>query len=192
MDDFKKLYDVLVSEGKFTKSYDEFQSLWLEDEEYKNKVYEVVKEDGLFTKEKDSFLEKYSLTPQKKNPIEEEEPLESISEDVSMDTTEESGVGEESNEVIEESQGNSITNSYLRGSTLGIVNTPQEVSEEDAKLSDDQAAAKRSRTGDTGYPRYSAKDLGVTFKDAFYNAFTNQIPAQFKTTWSLNLSLIHI
>jgi len=186
MDDFKKLYDVLVSEGKFTKSYDEFQSLWLEDEEYKNKVYEVVKEDGLFTKEKDSFLEKYSLTPQKKNPIEEEEPLESISEDVSMDTTEESGVGEESNEVIEESQGNSITNSYLRGSTLGIVNTPQEVSEEDAKLSDDQAAAKRSRTGDTGYPRYSAKDLGVTFKDAFYNAFTNQIPAQFKTTWSLN------
>ena len=120
---------------------------------------------------------------QKKNP---NDPTESISEDASMDITEEIGTGEESSEVIEESQGNSITNSYLRGSTLGIVNTPQKVSEEDAKLPYEQAAAKRSRTGDTGYPRYSAKDLGTTFADAFYNAATNQIPAQLKTTWELN------
>ena len=112
MDDFKKLYDVLVSEGKFTKSYDEFQSLWLEDEEYKNKVYEVVKEDGLFTKEKDSFLEKYSLTPQKKNPIEEEEPLGSPLEEVSMDTTEEIGVGDSS---IKEDVVNERTIKYPSG-----------------------------------------------------------------------------
>ena len=48
---------------------------------------------------------------QKKNP---NDPTESISEDASMDTTEEIGTGEESSEVIEESQGNSITNSYLK------------------------------------------------------------------------------
>jgi len=152
MDDFKKLYDVLVREGKFTKSYDDFQSTWLEDEEYKDKVYDVVKRDGLFTKEKDSFLEKYSLTPQKKNPIEEEEPLESSVEEVSMDAMEEIGAGEEPSK----------------------------------EKSFEGLAAQRSSTGITGYPRYSPQDLGITFTDAFYNAATNQIPAQLKTTWSLN------
>ncbi|MDB4028157.1 hypothetical protein N9459_03135, partial [Flavobacteriaceae bacterium] len=112
MDDFKKLYDVLVREGKFTKSYDDFQSKWLEDEEYKNKVYDVVVRDGLFTKEKDSFLEKYSLTPQKKNPIEEEEPLGSSLEEVSMDTTEEIGAGDSS---IKEDIVNEKTYSYPSG-----------------------------------------------------------------------------
>jgi hypothetical protein len=112
MDDFKKLYDVLVREGKFTKSYDDFQSKWLEDEEYKNKVYDVVVRDGLFTKEKDSFLEKYSLTPQKKNPIEEEEPLGSPLEEVSMDTTEEIGVGDSS---IKEDVVNERTIKYPSG-----------------------------------------------------------------------------
>jgi len=50
----------------------------------------------------------------------------------------------------------------------------------------EELAAQRSSTGVTGYPRYSPQDLGITLTDAFYNAATNQIPAQFKTTFSLN------
>jgi hypothetical protein len=66
MDELKKLYEVLVREGKYTKSFDEFQNKWSNDEPYKDKVYEVVKRDGIYSKDKDSFLQKYSSVTSKK------------------------------------------------------------------------------------------------------------------------------
>ena len=59
MDELKKLYDVLTREGKYTKSFEEFQTKW-GDPSYKDKVYEVVSRDGLYTKDKNEFLTKYS------------------------------------------------------------------------------------------------------------------------------------
>lgn len=59
MDELKKLYDVLVRDGYYTKSFEEFQSKW-GDQTYKDKVYSIVSRDGLYTKDKDSFFQKYS------------------------------------------------------------------------------------------------------------------------------------
>lgn len=59
MNELQKLYDVLVREGKYTKSFEEFQNQW-NDEAYKDKVYDVVSRDGLYTKDRNSFKQKYS------------------------------------------------------------------------------------------------------------------------------------
>jgi hypothetical protein len=59
MNDLQKLYDVLVRDGYYTKSFDEFKVKW-QDQTYQDKVYGVVSRDGLFTKSKDEFLSKYS------------------------------------------------------------------------------------------------------------------------------------
>jgi len=60
MDELQKLYDVLVREGKYTKSFDEFKNKWSSDTDYQNKVFDVVSRDGLYTKDKQSFFQKYS------------------------------------------------------------------------------------------------------------------------------------
>ena len=67
MDELQKLYDLLVREGKFTKSFDEFKSKWSQQDGYKDNVFDVVSRDGFYTKDKNSFLQKYSgggLIPQ--------------------------------------------------------------------------------------------------------------------------------
>jgi hypothetical protein len=63
MNELQKLYDVLVREGKYTKSFEEFQNQW-NDEQYQSKVYEVVHRDGLYTKDRNSFNQKYVGQPQ--------------------------------------------------------------------------------------------------------------------------------
>jgi hypothetical protein len=74
MEELQKLYDVLVREGKYTKSFEEFQSKWSQDEAYKNKVYDVVNRDGLYSKDRESFFQKYSAkAPVQK--IQEEEVI---------------------------------------------------------------------------------------------------------------------
>jgi hypothetical protein len=60
MDKLQKLYDVLVREGKYTKSFEEFQAKWSQDQAYKDKVYDVVSRDGLYTKDRESFFQTYS------------------------------------------------------------------------------------------------------------------------------------
>jgi hypothetical protein len=60
MEELQKLYDVLVRDGKYTKSFEEFQAKWSGDQAYRDKVYDVVSRDGLYTKDKDSFFQKYS------------------------------------------------------------------------------------------------------------------------------------
>ena len=82
MDELKKLYDVLVREGKYTKSFDDFKSKWSSDNSYKDKVYEVISRDGLYTKDKNSFIQKYSSGDQP-------EPLKKKDEPIST----ESGIG---------------------------------------------------------------------------------------------------
>jgi hypothetical protein len=61
MDELKKLYDVLVREGKYSKSFEEFQAKW-GDQSYKDRVYDVVVRDGFYSKDKNTFLQKYSGT----------------------------------------------------------------------------------------------------------------------------------
>ena len=63
MNELESLYRVLVDQGLYTKSFDEFKQQY-SDEEYKKKVYDVVKEKKLYTKEFSDFTEKYS---EKKN-----------------------------------------------------------------------------------------------------------------------------
>jgi hypothetical protein len=60
MDELKKLYDVLISEGFFTKSFEVFQQEY-QDESYRDKVFGVVTSEGLFTKSRDVFDSTYSF-----------------------------------------------------------------------------------------------------------------------------------
>lgn len=73
MNELQKLYDVLVREGKYTKSFEEFQNQW-NDEQYQSKVYEVVHRDGLYTKDRDSFNQKYGAQA-KQQPAQEDQGL---------------------------------------------------------------------------------------------------------------------
>ena len=59
MNELESLYRVLVDQGLYTKSFDEFKQQYSE-EDYKKKVYDVVKEKELYTKEFSDFTEKYS------------------------------------------------------------------------------------------------------------------------------------
>ena len=59
MNELQKLYDVLVRDGYFTKSFEEFQTKW-QDPSYKQKVYDIASRDGLYTKSQDEFINKYS------------------------------------------------------------------------------------------------------------------------------------
>ena len=58
MNELQNLYDVLVREGKYTKSFEEFQ-LQFQDEGYQNKVFDSVSASGLYTKDATSFKSKY-------------------------------------------------------------------------------------------------------------------------------------
>ena len=60
MDETRKLYDVLVRDGYYTKSFEDFQ-VQLNDPTYVDKVYGVVTRDGLFTQDKEVFIEKYKV-----------------------------------------------------------------------------------------------------------------------------------
>ncbi len=61
MEELKKLYDVLVRDGYYTKSYEEFVQQYNGSDTYKDKVFAVVSRDGLFTKSKEEFLMKYQM-----------------------------------------------------------------------------------------------------------------------------------
>lgn len=78
MEELQKLYDVLVRDGYYTKTLEEFTTQF-EDPTYQDKVFNVVSREGLYTKDKDSFLNKYSL--KKKDAPED---MVSISEDGSL------------------------------------------------------------------------------------------------------------
>ena len=54
MDKLKKLYDVLIREKYYTKSFADFQKKF-EDPQYAKQVYDVIKRDKLYTKSFDDF-----------------------------------------------------------------------------------------------------------------------------------------
>ena len=83
MDETRKLYDVLVRDGYYTKSFEDFQ-VQLNDPAYVDKVYGVVTRDGLFTQDKEVFIEKYKV----KKKDEEEVITESESETGSLESPE--------------------------------------------------------------------------------------------------------
>ena len=60
MDEIEKLYNVITSEGLYTKSLEDFNNQF-SDNTYKEKVFDVVSEKGLYTKDFDSFTSKYSV-----------------------------------------------------------------------------------------------------------------------------------
>jgi len=77
MEELQKLYDVLVRDGYYTKTFEDFTTQF-QDPDYQEKVFNVVSRDGLYTKDKDSFLKKYSL--KKKDELD----MVSVSEDGSL------------------------------------------------------------------------------------------------------------
>jgi len=60
MNELKKLYDVLIRDGYYTKSFEDFQ-VQFNDPVYVEKVYDVVNRDGLFTQDIEVFQEKFSV-----------------------------------------------------------------------------------------------------------------------------------
>ena len=60
MNELKKLYDILIRDGYYTKSFDDFQ-VQFNDPVYVQKVYDVVNRDGLFTQDIEVFQEKFSV-----------------------------------------------------------------------------------------------------------------------------------
>jgi hypothetical protein len=88
MEELQKLYDVLVREGKYTKSFDEFKVKWSQDEAYKNKVYDVVSRDGIYTKDKNSFFQKYS------GGVSAEKPSAPVKKKFALDSSSEVGSSE--------------------------------------------------------------------------------------------------
>lgn len=88
MEELQKLYDVLVRDGKYTKSFEEFQTKWAQDEQYKNKVYDVVSRDGIYTKDRNSFFQKYS------GNINTEKPVTPVKKKFASDSSAEVGSSE--------------------------------------------------------------------------------------------------
>lgn len=72
MNELQSLYDALYNGGYYTKSFEEFQNQW-NDEQYQTKVYDVVYQDGLYTKDRNSFNQKYSgkIQPQQQSAQED-------------------------------------------------------------------------------------------------------------------------
>ena len=68
MDELKKLYDGLVADGSYTKSFDDFKRQ-MQDPSYQDRLYNGLVEDGLFTSSKNDFLKQYAVGPAK--PINE-------------------------------------------------------------------------------------------------------------------------
>ena len=54
MEELQNLFDVLVRDGKYSKSFEDFQTQF-QDEEYQNKVFDVVSRDKLYSKDVNSF-----------------------------------------------------------------------------------------------------------------------------------------
>ena len=72
MEELQKLYDVLVRDGYYTNSFEDFQVKY-ENSEYREQVFNVVSRDGLYTKSREDFDIKY---PVKKKVVSEQPSTE--------------------------------------------------------------------------------------------------------------------
>lgn len=82
MDELQKLYNSLLRDGYYTKSFEEFQ-IQYEDPTYRDKVFGVVSRDGLYTKSREEFDVKYSTLKKKDQAVQDDMGLPS--EDGSLD-----------------------------------------------------------------------------------------------------------
>jgi len=77
MERLKQLYDVLIREKYYTKSFEDFQKKF-QDPKYVKQVYDVVKRDNLFTKSFEDFNNSYNLKKKDSSePTGVQEPMES-------------------------------------------------------------------------------------------------------------------
>lgn len=60
-DELVKLYNLLVREGYYTKTLEDFVFKYVGEPEYKEKVFDVVSRDGFYTKSKEEFFDQYKL-----------------------------------------------------------------------------------------------------------------------------------
>ena len=76
MQELQQLYDVLIRDKYYTKSFEDFTNQ-MYDVNYQEKVYDVIKRDKLFTKGKNAFASKYlSGLKSKKEEIKKEPTAE--------------------------------------------------------------------------------------------------------------------
>ena len=68
MNELEKLYNVLIREGKTSKSFQEFQTQYANDNAYREKVYEVVFRDGFTKKDKETFFSVYKPSSSAQSP----------------------------------------------------------------------------------------------------------------------------
>ena len=91
MDELEKLYNALITNGYYTKSFGEFQSQY-NDPAYRDRVFDVVSGDGLFTKSREEFDVKYSPSGVvaeetiTEDPLKKKEDTVSVSEDGSLES----------------------------------------------------------------------------------------------------------
>jgi len=69
MNELEKLYNVLIREGKTSKSFQEFQTQYANDNAYREKVYEVVFRDGFTKKDKETFFSVYKPSSSVQSPV---------------------------------------------------------------------------------------------------------------------------
>jgi len=177
---FNKMYDYL-SENKITDlSPDEFYSEYKEGEKF-DKLYGYLKSKNITDLDNQSFQQEYF--PQKKNPIEQIEPLESSMEEPSMDIPEESGLGESPSNL-------ETYNNRIKEANMKFANTPvkEEAPTEEGFLDSFEANAQK-RAGDRdSYRKLNTliPGLGNTTAliDQAYNSAVNVIPAAIKTSLS--------
>lgn len=75
MNELDKLYKLLVREGYYSKSYDEFINKYKNDSSYQEKVFDVVSRDGFYSKTKEEFLSKYQPQQDTVKKKEDSEPI---------------------------------------------------------------------------------------------------------------------
>lgn len=173
----------LVSTNGFQGSEEEALGLLQNNAEFQQDVLKSIQANGFQGELEDMLnLSGVSLS-EKKNP---DEPFASPLAENVTDSTEETGVGEESSEALEEIPGDSITNSYIQGSTLGISDTGIiESGIKDFFEAYEKKAKARSQSP-SFYEGQGVAGLGQRIVDAAYNTVTNSLASELETTFYLN------
>ena len=189
MNELQKLYEVLVREGKYTKSFEEFK-IQMQDDNYQNNVFEVVSRDGLYTKDITSFKNKYMGKVQGStvDPTMSQESMGSQSDDGSLEPKEELSDSEQFRNVfknaklsLQEAWESSKIAGAQFGSYLGMGDeeeTDKYIVDQYKKL--DEISAKMGDTGKgivRGIKEGDITDIGIGVVNALTSVITTVAPA---------------
>jgi len=142
-DEIKKLYDLLVREGKYTKSFDEFQSQW-SDNAYKEKVYGVVSRDGFYTKDMGSFMQKYGGQP----ILEEKQEQETAQEPVKKKEVTPMASSSETTSLASQEEPVKITDYLQKKESQTKINAPYQIGKEPIQKEQEEQAFLKPRGGE--------------------------------------------